>query len=595
MKANKILIAALALSAFAACSKSATEPDATEGGNASYLNVQIAYTDPSLTKAAGDDTNPFYYGTANEQKVVSATFFFYNGDGTYNTKVTRTIYEESHQNNWEQGAENVEWVGKGVVLLTNVTNKPKYMGVVLNADDVLVAALTGKSSTDAEAVLTEKIATQEGSTWTNFVMSSSSYKNGNLKGYYLNTLKDSDFKTTEAEALAASAPVEVYVERLAAKVAIKLTNTAAGKANQYLLGSYVVDGTAKKLYAQIDNWGLNATAGETYSYKSIDTTWTLSFKASATATTGTSWNDATRFRSYWGKSVNYGKTSYYPDSFGNSTDSRNYDAAKVILDYVSYNDLKVAVSDAAYCRENTNDPALFTAPADLPINYNSTFTSILLKATLVDETGAALSAINYEGQLYTVTGYENRILAKYKTLDADKYIPWKKDATTGEYTQVTANDFDKPVDLHDGYTGLVFKDNNYYQKTGASTFSTSLTAEEATKMLNYGDKDSAETGYDNTLALYYVSGQMYYTIPIEHLNNTAKYNNIDGTKCSEGDYGVVRNHYYNVTVNSIKNLGAAVYDPDEKIIPNDKVNQKYFLSAKVNILSWKLVNQTVDL
>ena len=592
MKANKILIAALALSAFAACSKSATEPDATEGGNASYLNVQIAYTDPSLTKAAGDDTNPFYYGTADEQAVVSATFFFYNADGTYNTKVTRSIYKEDAETAG-QGNKNVEWVGKGVVLLTNVTNKPKYMGVVLNADDVLVAALTDKSSTEAEAVLTEKIATLEGSTWTNFVMSSSSYVNGNSYGYYLNTLEDSDFKTTEAEALAASAPVEVYVERLAAKVAITLNNTA--KTDQYLLGSYVVDGgTAQELYAKIDNWGLNATAGETYSYKLIDPDWTLSFKASASATTGTSWNDATNFRSYWGESVNYGKTSYYPDSFGNSTDSRNYDAAQVILDYVSYSDLKVAVSDAAYCRENTNDPAKFTATADLPINYNSTFTSILLKATLVDSTGAALSAINYEGQLYTETGYKNRILAKYKTLDADKYIPYTYDAATGVYTQVTAADFETPVDLSDGYTGLVFKDNTYYQKTSATSYDT-LTADEATKMLNYGAKASAETGYDNTLALYYMDGQMYYTIPIEHLNNTAKYNNIDGTKCSEGDYGVVRNHYYNVTVNSIKNLGAAVYNPDEKIIPNDKVHQKYFLSAKVNILSWKLVNQTVDL
>ena len=582
MKANKILIAALALSALAACSKQATEPETPAFSGEKYLNVKIAQTD-AATKASGDATNPFYYGTADEQTVVSANFFFYNADGTYNTMVTRSIYKEQSETAG-QGNKNVEWIGKGVVLLSNVTTKPVYMAVVLNADDVLIDALKGKSTSDAKAVLSTKIATQDATsgTWTNFVMTSSSYVNGSTDNYFLTTLKDSDFYATEAEALSASSPVAVYVERLAAKVELKLANTTS--ANQYKIGNYTVDGAAKDLYAKIDNWGLNATTRNTYSYKLIDPSWTLSFS-------GSSWSDPTNFRTYWGKSTNYDTTTYYPDSFGNSTDTRNYDGTKEILDYVSYNDLKVAVGSAAYCRENTNNPASFTTTE--PLNYNSTFTSILLKATLVDVDGNALNAINYEGQLYTVAGYKARVLARYKALDEDKYIPWKSGSTAGTYVQVDVDDFKDPVDLHDGYTGLEFKDGNYFLKNGNDY--DDLTAEEATKVLNYGDKASTETGYTSSLALYYVSGQMYYTIPIEHLNNGAKYNNITGATVLEGDYGVVRNHYYSVTVNSVKNLGSAVYNPDEKIIPNDKANQRYFLSAKVNILSWKLVNQTVDL
>lgn len=592
MKANKILIAALALSALAACSKQATEPE-TPGfdGEKSYLNVKIAYTDASLTKATGDDTNPFYYGTADEQAVVSATFFFYNDDGTYNTTVTRSINGTGKTSG--AGTENVEWVGDGVVVLTNIDKKPKYMGVVLNAGDKLIADLNAaKNATEAEAVVSDKLASEDASgKWTNFVMSSSSYVNG--KAYYflneLNTAADGDFKSSEAEALKAS-PVVVYVERLASKVELKSDN-------KFSLGKYTVDGANKTLYAKITAWGLNATTKDIFCYKSIDTEWSLMFKKNS-SDAGTSWSDPKDFRTYWGKSTNYELTSaYYPDSYANSETGRNYnDATKTkTLEYIKYSDIEVPVNSAAYCRENTNDPTWFTAATLGTLNYNSTFTSILLKATLVDDNGDAVDVINYDGQLYTVAGYENRILNKYKTLDADKYIPYTYDAATDKYTQVTAADFEMPVDLHDGYTGLVFKVNKYYQKTGASTFSTSFTAEEATKMLNYGDKASSKTSYDNTLASYYKGGQMYYTIPIEHLNNTAKYNNVDGKACAEGDYGVVRNHYYSVTVNSIGNLGTAVYNPDEEIIPNDKANQKYYLAAKVNILSWKVVNQSVDL
>ncbi len=574
MKANKILVAALALITLAACNKQEAEVS-NLNTNKSYLSVKIAQTD-AATKATGDSTNPFYYGTADEQKVVSANFFFYNADGSYSTQVARNIYAESVETPG-QGANNVEWIGKGVVLLANLTTKPKYMAVVLNADDALITLLTGKTATEAEDVLTSSIASLEGSTWTNFVMTSSSYVNGNANGYYLNTLSDSDFKSTEAEALASLTPVKVYVERLAAKIELKLNGTSS--TNQYLIGTYPVDGTDTELYAKIESWGLNATTKDIYSFKSIDPSWTLTFN-------GESWSAPANFRTYWSKSTNYGTTTFYPNSFANSTDSRNYDDTKNILDYVSYNELAVAVGSAAYCRENTNNPASFTAEA---LNYNTTFTSILIKATVVNAAGDAQNIINYEGQNYTVDGYKARILAKYKTLDADKYIPWKSTGAS-TYEQITIDDLEDPLDLHDGYTGLKLKDGHYYDAAHNA-----LTTDEATNMLNYGDKASTATTYDNTLALYYVNGQMYYTIPVEHLNNGAKYNNINGDACVEGDYGVVRNHYYCVTVNSIKNLGTAVYDPSEKIVPNDNTNKRYFLSAQVNILSWKLVNQTVDL
>ena len=46
--------------------------------------------------------------------------------------------------------------------------------------------------------------------------------------------------------------------------------------------------------------GLNATAKDSYIVKNIETAW-------SDADLGFVWNDAVWFRSYWGKSYNYGK------------------------------------------------------------------------------------------------------------------------------------------------------------------------------------------------------------------------------------------------------------------------------------------------
>ncbi len=86
---------------------------------------------------------------------------------------------------------------------------------------------------------------------------------------------------------------------------------------------------------------------------------------------------------------------------------------------------------------------------------------------------------------------------------------------------------------------------------------------------------------------------MYYNIPIEHLNN----GNVaeDGT-IPEAKYGVVRNHHYVVTIDKLEKIGKGIFDEDEKIVPDrDPDNDTYYVGAKINILSWKIVSQNVEL
>ena len=75
-------------------------------------------------------------------------------------------------------------------------------------------------------------------------------------------------------------------------------------------------------------------------------------------------------------------------------------------------------------------------------------------------------------------------------------------------------------------------------------------------------------------------GRAYYYTDVAHLG-TAK--------------GIVRNHYYQIDVNSIKGFGTPVYDPDSKFVPVVPEDTQTYLAARINVLSWKIVKQTVDL
>ena len=92
-------------------------------------------------------------------------------------------------------------------------------------------------------------------------------------------------------------------------------------------------------------------------------------------------------------------------------------------------------------------------------------------------------------------------------------------------------------------------------------------------------------------AIAYNGGLMYYNIPVEHLNNGDVAEN--GT-IPEAKYGVVRNHHYVVTIDKLEKIGKGIFDGNEKIVPGDDPDA-YYVGAKINILSWKIVSQNVEL
>jgi hypothetical protein len=99
-------------------------------------------------------------------------------------------------------------------------------------------------------------------------------------------------------------------------------------------------------------------------------------------------------------------------------------------------------------------------------------------------------------------------------------------------------------------------------------------------------------------AIGYYEGYMYYSIPIEHMNNdlaTGEAASDAENNVVEAQYGVVRNHLYSLSITGLENVGFGIIDPDEPIIPNPIETEDYYIGATINILAWKTVSQSVVL
>lgn len=136
----------------------------------------------------------------------------------------------------------------------------------------------------------------------------------------------------------------------------------------------------------------------------------------------------------------------------------------------------------------------------------------------------------------------------------------------------------------DGTDGTFYSYNGYVFKTkaGARLYKAIATNPGAnaatvnTAFTNNASDDDIQT---------YAEGYCYYTAWIKH--------NPDGGYMQQDKYGVVRNFWYELTVNSIKKLGYSKPTYKNPTDPDDKAEAS--IQVQVNIKKWRWVKQNVDL
>lgn len=246
----------------------------------------------------------------------------------------------------------------------------------------------------------------------------------------------------------------------------------------------------------------------------------------------------------------------------------NYYKTKEDADYATY------ITDNFTQKEASSFSALSDAKFYCPENTMSAL------AQLNGQTTGVVYKVNYkpEGKYYTELAAENgtdsysQMFEKVLALGDDV-----RDAAITKTIFTTAEGTDGTNGTFYSYNGYVFK-----TKAGARLYKAIATnpgADAATVNTAFKNNES-----DDDIQTY-AEGYCYYTAWIKH--------NPGGTTMQQDKYGVVRNFWYELTVNSIKKLGYSKPTYKDPKDPDDKAEAS--IQVQVNIKKWRWVKQNVDL
>lgn len=378
--------------------------------------------------------------------------------------------------------------------------------------------------------------------------------------------------TTEAEAKSKPA-AEIYVERAVAKVTVQ-NKTGELVANQ--------NNAASKISYQLYNWVVDNTNKKSYIVRQYNKDWNSINSNKVTAA------DASKFRFVWSTPVNPNATDankLYRTAFAQDPEYKTTTA-----DADNYNRIASNASMSTafgnehpqYCNENT-----FQVTAQ---NQDQT-TRVVLGVKM-----SAPGTTTYDADLYTVN--DNKEVVYTKATLAERL----KNILLNEPTVKTWADAHTNVSLD-----ITFNEDEAGKTTIKEATLKGKTAPGAADETFAG---TFTTNFDKALPniVRYKGGVAYYAVRIKHFGDTDTPWNVEGQGVTAGGnsniyhtgsndwflgrYGVVRNNWYDISVNSIQTLGDATTpaftnDPDD-VLEN-------YISVSINVLSWSKHSQSADL
>ena len=560
---------------------------ANEGKSYIAVNIKSVGTAGAGTRAEDYTQGGGTYedGTENEGAISAVRFFFFNSDGSaYIMKGSGVNYKELNNNTPLTGADHLLTIeGKTTAMLViegETKTAPAYMVAVVNPQTLSKLEDKAYRESQLRDEFTDKSfvkITTDGSgnkQYGGFVMSNSVYaENGarvcasSVSGHVEENRDD-----------ATNNPVDIYVERVVAKATTTVNTdkgwkkiTSGDDEGKYMIkvGKINIDAEHEKdVYAVVQGWGL-ADENETAELeKQIDVTsnnWTSAILGIDP------WTSPDYHRCFWSASV-----PFTPKGGTNSIVNHAFSAFTTPFGTTP---LYTCPNTPTY--EEYNTQKINEKP------YDNTLTKVLVAAKLVyyddaDEKNAHPADIcKYRG--IQILGADN--VLKQVAKDHSEY--WTEDPTNpSKHVLLAPTDLvytreDLAGSTTDGLKSYevrpVLKANvKVYKKKsdGSGSFETTDSNDELNASLAQSPVQVRK------------DGMTYYYTPIRHLAQN---------KTEMGYYGVVRNHSYRITINTISGFGTPVYNPDEIIVPVIPKDTETFLAARINVLSWRVVTSNVDL
>ena len=564
----------LAVIAAMSASCSSNEDLGTAGPSTGTNESGVGYASFSInlpTTRGTRATDPtFEKGDANEYDVFNATLLVFKkgtiaGEGNYTLAETVDL---GSMEPWKSSDETgVTTQAKITAKLSNVDKSDDYFALVLlnngsGTDDAKVTLPSEGDTFSDWNVANNANATNFTDTKKGFYMANAPLYNRTDKSVTTLVAIDKDkIFPTEAQASSGEAAANIYVERGLAKV----TLTATTKDEKAVSGSTY---TGDKVI--ISNWALDVTNKKTFPIHNVDgltedyaTIWNNDPTTSGASNQRfVDNNELTKAkRVYWGVDPNY-KENALCDVAGTTAREENFN-------YIKKEKLTAKPTDPLYCLENT---------FNLDNMKQGQTTRVIFKASYTPNGFTA-----EDGKTFFKVGTS---VALWKQQDLVDHI---KAAVSKVISVTTTDEIIIKLDAEDN--NITAAGNHEIKASNISVTGHPVTEAEV-KAVNEKVGLTEKAGIST-----YANGESYYIARIKHFGDELTpwksgetYN--DNLKYL-GRYGMLRNNWYVLDVNSVSGPG---YPDVPEVKPNtpDDEDDKY-INVSVKILDWAKRSQTLDL
>ena len=548
----------------------------TNEAGVGYATFSINLPTTSGTRA---DANPeFKPGDDNEYKVNDATLLiFKKGEATKEGDFTFVeSVELGSMAPWKDPSETgVTTHAKITAKLEKVKKTENNFALVLlnngtgaNAKVNLPSEGDKFSAWNTAAKATDKFAT----TKNGFYMANAPLFN-NKNVTTLVPIESSKIYRTAEEA-AKNPATDIYVERGLAKVTLKTGKAATGNTDD----NYTVTGdTYQGDKVTISNWTLDVTNIKTYPIHNVDELGYEDIWKNEPVASGPSTqrfvdnNELTKAkRVYWGKDPNYDNADL------RGTDEAGKTAREADFKYVKNAEVTADPAKSLYCLENTFNLANMVQGQTTRVIFKASYTPKDFTA----EDGKTFYKIGKNTAIWN----EKNLVKEIKAAVASVVTGATIDNTTvnlnAEGNKITA------AGTH------YVKAANITVKISETETATISDANITAINTQLGLKETDKVGIST-----YAGGESYYIARIKHFGDELTPWSSGGYGSDNlsflGRYGVLRNNWYELTVQSVSGPGYPSV-PDVKPSTPDDEDDNY-INVSVKILSWAKRSQKVDL
>ena len=527
-------------------------PDGNEGNKdgAAYASFTINLPTTRATRAT-DGEPAFAEGDAKEYEVKNGTILIFTNDGKFVTSA-----QLGNMNPWKDiKTDGVTTAATATVQLTNVKVGGSYQALVLLNNDVDASTskvklpLAGESYADWNANAANATAAYTKTDYI-FMANAPMYAGTSTEPTTLVPVANICASREQAEAQPATT---VYVERGLAKVTMHKFNDG---------GYTIAAGTYEGGKVEITAWQLDVTNKSTFPVHQTDglmTAWDQIWNTGR-------FFDATSSmfqRVYWGKDPNYSGGAL-----------QNLSACKDAFNMITNDKVvgEAGIENPQYCLENTFDLANMMQGQTTRVVFKAVFTpkDFVTGQTFykIGNTTAIWDATKLAQQIKTVA------LKAMKITTADEQAKYRVDLSKGSNISGVAG-------LH-----KIEAENITFTGEGESKVKPAVV-----------DEINDKLGLKEAGISTYLNGEAYYIARIKHFNELTPWT--AGTPYNGdnnaflGRYGVLRNNWYDLSVNSISGLGYPDVPEVKPTVPDDE-NEQY-INVEVKILNWAKRSQSIDL